>query len=90
MTKVLHPKCGKRFANAASVGHCAECCETFVGLGAYDKHLSRDDAGKYTHRDPAVEGLWWLDDRGYWHHGPRLTEAQKAELFPKPTEAKEA
>lgn len=83
MSKVTHPKCGKQFANAASVGHCGECCETFVGNGAFDKHFSRDAEGRYTHRQPVEEGLWWLDERGYWHHGTRLTEEQKAELFPK-------
>jgi len=83
MSKVTHPKCGKQFANAASVGHCAVCCETFVGQGAYDKHLTRTEKGNYFHRAPAEVGLWWLDERGYWHHGTRLTEEQKAELFSK-------
>uniref|UniRef100_UPI003F495033 FDXHR family putative zinc-binding protein n=1 Tax=Arthrobacter silvisoli TaxID=2291022 RepID=UPI003F495033 len=84
MSQPWHPRCGKRFSGAASVGHCAVCCETFVGVGTYDAHLSRDEAGKYIHLDPATtdpELKWWSDERGYWHKGPRLTAEQKAELF---------
>jgi len=78
-----HPRCGKRFSNAQSVGHCPVCCETFVGVATYDAHLSRDEEGKYLHLDPttAPDAKWWADDRGYWHKGARLTEEQKAVMF---------
>lgn len=86
MSHAWHPKCGKKFSGAQSVGHCAVCCETFVGVTTFDAHLSRDEAGKYTHLNPETADAnkqWWADERGYWHKGPRLTEEQKAKLFPK-------
>jgi len=84
MSYAWHPKCGKRFGNAQTIGHCAVCCETFVGLATFDAHMSRDEAGKYIHLAPetaAAKHKWWADDRGYWHKGARLTEEQKTAMF---------
>ena len=85
MTNPIHPKCGKRFPNNQRAGHCAVCCETFIGLATYDAHLSRDESGAYLHldlanADPALK--WWADERGYWHKGDRLTDEQKAKMWP--------
>ena len=84
MSKATHPKCGKTFPGGDSAGHCAVCCETFIGLATYDAHLTRDESGAYQHLDPAAADAtakWWLDDRGYWHKGNRLTAEQKATMF---------
>lgn len=83
----MHPKCGKRYPSGNRAGHCAKCCETFIGLTAYDAHLSRDSNGKYLHLNPETlptddaKNDWWSDEHGYWHKGARLTEEQKAEMF---------
>jgi hypothetical protein len=84
MSKATHPKCGKSFPGGDGAGHCATCCETFIGLAAYDAHLSRDESGAYYHLDPMTakpEAKWWRDDRGYWHKGNRLTAEQKEKMF---------
>jgi hypothetical protein len=84
MSKPVHPKCGKSFPGGDGAGHCANCCETFIGLATFDAHLTRDESGTYHHTNPAeapAEAKWWLDDRGYWHKGNRLTEEQKAAMF---------
>lgn len=78
---ILHPKCGERFPDSNLTGHCASCCQSFFGLGAFDKHLSRDEAGNYIHLTPndGVEN-WWQDEKQRWHHGPRISEEQKQQL----------
>jgi hypothetical protein len=84
MSNPRHPKCGKTYPGGDRAGHCATCCETFIGLSTFDAHLSRDEAGKYTHLDPSTapeKAKWWKDERGYWHKGARLTEEQKAKMF---------
>jgi hypothetical protein len=84
MGQPWHPRCGKRFPSGHRAGHCAVCCETFIGLATFDRHLSRDEEGKYLHLDPATadaDQKWWADDNGNWHKGDRLTEEQKAEMF---------
>jgi hypothetical protein len=84
MSKAVHPKCGKSFPGGDSAGHCANCCETFIGLATFDAHLTRDESGRYFHTDPSTtpaEAMWWLDDRGCWHKGARLTDEQKAKMF---------
>lgn len=86
--KPKHAKCGKSYPGGDRAGHCAVCCGTFIGLAAFDAHLSRDEAGKYTHLDPATvpssdkKNNWWCDANGYWHKGARLTDEQKAKMFP--------
>lgn len=82
LTTPIHPKCGKSYPGGDGAGHCAVCCETFIGLGAFDKHFSRNEDGSYFHRTPLEVDLWWKDTRGYWHHGQRLTEEQRKELWP--------
>jgi hypothetical protein len=79
---VYHPKCGKRFPDNNTVGHCSSCCENFSGLGAFDQHHFKHN-GKVLCTDPASSGdkLWWLDDKDVWHHGVRLTEEQKKEIW---------
>jgi hypothetical protein len=83
LTTPVHPRCGKSYPGGDGAGHCATCCETFIGLGAFDRHLWRQEDGTYVHREPVENiGLWWKDARGYWHHGQRLTEEQRKELWP--------
>ena len=81
MTQPYHPKCGKRFPGGNQAGHCAACCETFIGLGAFEAHR----VGTHTPdtRRCELQPDHWQDERGYWHHGQRLTEEQKAKLWPK-------
>ena len=84
MSRATHPKCGKSFPGGDRAGHCATCCETFIGLATFDAHLSRDESGAYLHLDPSTapeKAKWWRDGSGYWHKGARLTEEQKAKMF---------
>jgi len=87
MGQPWHPRCGKRFPAGSRAGHCAVCCGTFIGLSAYDAHLSRDESGAYIHLDPATlptdapKNDWWADESGHWHKGARLTDEQKAQMF---------
>ena len=74
---VLHPKCGKSFTNSDAIGHCAACCETFVGLEAFDKHRRGGKCNKLPGTDP----LFWQDGGGRWHYSRRMTEADKARVF---------
>ncbi len=34
MSGILHPKCGRRFAQS----HCGSCCQDFTGQGPFDEH----------------------------------------------------
>ena len=69
-----------------TLGHCAQCHQTFMGERAFDRHQMHDRAdGRPTCIDPAADprekpGKWWMDDRGRWHEGPRMTEAQREAL----------
>lgn len=80
MTGILHPKCGKRFPNGSRAGHCAGCCETFIGNGAFEQHRVGDHE---TDRRCEIQGGHWLDDSGHYHYGPRLTDEQKAKMWGK-------
>lgn len=95
----VHPKCGKTFPSGERAGHCGSCCETFIGLSAFESHRvgahgtpeRRCEIQPYETIDP--ETLYaryghWIDERGYWHYGRKLTAAEKAELFPTKDEAK--
>ena len=75
MSEVLHPKCGKTYTNNNTVGHCAACCETFFGLRAFDKHR-RGAMCNVTN-----DALFWLDDRGRWHWGERMSDEDKARVI---------
>lgn len=79
---VLHPKCDSRFPNSNNTGHCAECCQTFVGLTAFDRHLDHTGGNLYSHLLPE-DGVddWWLDERGSWHWGKRMTKEEKERRF---------
>ena len=100
--KLTHPKCGKQFPNGNRAGHCAACCETFIGLAAFEAHrVGEHGTGRrcemkpyVSHRRAAPGGLvittfgHWQDDNGYWHYGEKLTAEQKAELWPTSDETK--
>lgn len=87
---LLHPKCGKRFPSGSRAGHCAACCETFIGTAAFEAHRVGEH-GTPERRcltpetETASDGTkpFWQDDRGYWHFGERLTDEQKAKMWPK-------
>ena len=72
--RVLHPKCGKRFRNSNTEGHCSVCCETFIGLECFDQHRR---AGRCILPVDGT-GLWWRDDEGRWHYGKRMSDEAKA------------
>lgn len=93
MATATHPKCGKSFPGSNTAGHCAACCETFMGLAAFEMHrvgehgtpdrrcelqpaetIGDDGKTRYGH---------WRDDRGFWHFGRRLTDAEKEARFGK-------
>ena len=61
----VHPKCGKRFANNNTTGHCSGCCQTFHGAWAFDAHRR---GGACIMPDPSA-GPWRLDPKGEWHYG---------------------
>jgi hypothetical protein len=73
---VLHPKCGLRFANNNTEGHCAACCETFIGLRAFDKHRR----GGFCNELVDGEHGFWQDDQRRWHWGPRMSPEVKARM----------
>lgn len=80
---VLHLKCGKRYPNGDRTGHCAKCCESFFGSGAFDRHFYYDDAGEFTCRDMGTLGApWRLDTEGRWRHGEEMDAEAKARLRP--------
>lgn len=87
MAQATHPKCGKTFPAGNQAGHCASCCQTFIGNTAFENHrigehgtpdrrcaiqpyetVGDDGKSRYGH---------WKDDRGYWHHGRKLTDEDK-------------
>ena len=89
MSQPIHPKCGKRFPSGTQAGHCAACCETFIGNTAFEAHrvgehgkdrrcqiqpyeTATDNGTRYGH---------WADQNGYWHHGRKLTTAEKEEIW---------
>ena len=76
--KPTHPKCGKQFPNGNRAGHCAACCETFIGLTAFEAHRVGEHG---TDRRCELQPKHWQDENGYWHHGDKLTEEQKAQMW---------
>lgn len=93
VTKATHPKCGKTFPGGDGSGHCSGCCETFIGLGAFEAHRvgshgedRRCEIQPYTSYAPeyphTIRYGHWNDERGYWHYGRRLTKAEVAERWP--------
>lgn len=90
MQLLTHPKCQKQFPNSSRTGHCSGCCETFIGIEAFDAHRvgnhgadRRCEIQPYetTGDDGKVRYGHWQDERGYWHHGKRLTQAEKDRIF---------
>ena len=94
MSSAFHPKCGRRFPSGNRAGHCAACCETFIGQTAFEAHrvgehgvdrrcidlIAAADAYEMGEENAAP---FWTDERGYWHHGAKLTDEQKAALYGK-------
>ena len=93
-----HPKCGKTFPGGSQAGHCGSCCETFIGLVAFEAHRvgSHSENTRHCQMQPyettSDEGKTiyghWQDDRGYWHHGKRLTKDEKEAIWGTKEEAK--
>lgn len=89
MDKTHHPKCGKTYPVNNTHGHCGACCETFYGLSAFDEHRTGPHTDRRCEIQPyesirdegTIRYGHWQDHRGYWHHGKRLTEAEKREIF---------
>jgi len=78
MSGVLHPKCGKRYPTGDRTGHCANCCQTFYGLSAFDRHQSVQQ-GRVSCSMPSTDsGEWRLDDADRWHFGERMSPEQAA------------
>lgn len=87
----IHPKCGKTFPGGERAGHCATCCETFIGGAAFEAHR----VGNYadgreceiqpydTRRNESGQIRYghWQDAKGHWHYGRKLTAAETAEVF---------
>lgn len=77
----LH-RCGKRVPNSAY--HCGGCHETFIGLGAFDRHRKRGACIiEPVSKDPFVDSGFWVDGDGYWHSGKRMTAEEIEERFGK-------
>lgn len=90
MAQATHPTCGKTFPGGDGSGHCSGCCETFIGLAAFDAHRvgahgvdRRCEVQPYeaTGEDGKTRYGHWQDGRGYWHYGKRLTKEERAEIF---------
>lgn len=73
---VRHPKCGKSWPNNNTIGHCSACCETFVGLRAFDMHRSYGECKALTSDDK-----WSQTAEGYWRYGPLMSQEDKDRLF---------
>jgi hypothetical protein len=78
MSNPSHPKCGKSFPGGSSAGHCSACCETFIGLNSFEAH--RVGAHGVDRRCELSE-KHWADERGFWHHGPKMSDEVKAARF---------
>lgn len=52
---VACPRCTTRWRHRESVGHCAACHHTFIGVSAFDRHQHLNDAGRSVCLDPADE-----------------------------------
>lgn len=81
MALTTHPKCQKTFPGNNTHGHCSGCCETFVGLVTFDKHRRYLDNGERGCINPTEDERFWSDDRGYWHTGKPLTDAEKKRIW---------
>lgn len=90
MNNPYHPPCGKSYPAGNQAGHCAKCCETFIGQTAFDMHRvglpgsaerhceiqPYETTGK--HGKPAYGH--WQDDKGYFHYGRKADEAEKERM----------
>lgn len=89
MTQPYHPTCGKRFPGGAQAGHCAVCCETFIGNTAFEAHRVGDwdnrrceiQPYETTSDDDKTRYGHWQDDKGHWHHGKRLSKDERAAIW---------
>lgn len=84
MSTFVHAKCGKTIKNRGNrTGHCGNCCETYYGETAWNKHYTTDESmERIICRSPVpVEGKWWLDEYDHWHFGRRMTEDEKKEIW---------
>ena len=90
MATLTHPKCGKTFPNNNRDGHCAACCETFIGLTSFEAHRvgehgkdRRCEIQPYeTIRENGSPSYGhWTDERGYQHYGKQLTPEESAALI---------
>lgn len=88
----VHPECGKTFPAGERAGHCAICCETFIGNTSFEAHRvgehgtpeRRCELQPYETIDP--ETLYaryghWADDKGHYRYGRKLTREESAALF---------
>jgi len=84
---LTHPKCGKTFPHNSRAGHCGGCCETFIGMGAFEKHrIGEHGTDRRCAELVEEENRFWQDKDGYWHFGPKLTEEEKKKLWPSKAE----
>lgn len=91
MPLLTHPSCGKTYPSNNTAGHCAACHETFIGLSAFDAHRIGEHGNNrrceiQPYETPTETGTrygHWQDKRGYWHHGRKLTAAEKDKLWNK-------
>lgn len=73
-------------------GQCSECGEVFFGERSFDRHRRgpHEPGGRYC-VDPATEppaeksgAHYWVDDKGRWHYGLRMSDKTMPERFPLP------
>ena len=75
------PDCKKTFPGGERAGHCAACCETFIGLAAFEAHRVGEHGTPdrrcelkpetYTNSKGQTAHGHWRDDNGYLHIGQR-------------------
>lgn len=78
----VHPKCGKKYPANNTHGHCSRCCETFVGLAAFEAHWVTDFTGDRVCVSPTtLKGEWWQDASSFWHKGRKLSEEERNKIW---------
>lgn len=81
LLKKCTPECNRNLKPGNNrIGHCPLCHKDFAGLGAYDKHIVRDDDGRMSCAPlHTLEG--WTDDAGIWHKGRKMTEEEIKQVW---------
>lgn len=90
MARITCPDCHQTYPGGERAGHCAACHQTFIGLVSFDAHrVGPFPDGRHCQIQPyesttANGGTrygHWADADGNWHHGRKLTQADRERLY---------